>query len=68
MKRKKVRKPTILFRSNKHTHGFFLERHGYVTCECDPLMTFASNYKDAKKIGEWFLKVADYLKDKREKQ
>ncbi len=62
--KKTVRKPINLFRSGKMNHGLFLEEHDNVTCECDPLTTYSTNSKEARRLSEWFLKVANYLEKK----
>lgn len=63
-KKVKTKRPPSKMRAHQHTHAFILEPDGRVTCECDPLMTFAHTAKEAKKISDWFAKVSDFLRSK----
>jgi len=67
MKKTKIKKPMNPFRSGKMNHGFFLEQLDNVTCECDHFMIYSTNSKEARRLSEWFLKVAKYL-EKKEKE
>ena len=62
--KRKVSKPKRMMRAHKQTHAFVLELDGRVTCECDPLMTFAHSAKEAKKISDWFAEVSKFLRSK----